>query len=101
MARLPTASLALLDKWIATLLSIFESVGGLTLLGAHVLRWLQRSLILRQIRFGFPAAVAQMNRVGVRSIGIVGLVSGSIGIILALQTSPSLATFGQIDKWPT
>jgi phospholipid/cholesterol/gamma-HCH transport system permease protein len=39
-----------------------------------------------------------MNRVGVRSIGIVGLVSGSIGIILALQTSPSLATFGQIDK---
>ena len=98
MARLQTASLALLDKWIATLLSIFESVGGLTLLGAHVLRWLQRSLILRQIRFGFPAAVAQMNRVGVRSIGIVGLVSGSIGIILALQTSPSLATFGQIDK---
>ena len=39
-----------------------------------------------------------MNRVGVRSIGIVSLVSGSIGIILALQTSPSLATFGQIDK---
>jgi phospholipid/cholesterol/gamma-HCH transport system permease protein len=34
----------------------------------------------------------------VRSIGIVSLVSGSIGIILALQTSPSLATFGQIDK---
>ena len=33
-----------------------------------------------------------------RSIGIVSLVSGSIGIILALQTSPSLATFGQIDK---
>ena len=33
-----------------------------------------------------------------RGIGIVSLVSGSIGIILALQTSPSLATFGQIDK---
>ena len=69
-------------------MGIFESVGGLTLLGVHVLRWLQRSLILRQIRFGFPAAVVQMNRVGVRSIGIVSLVSGSIGIILALQTSP-------------
>ena len=98
MSRFQTASLALLDRWITTLLGVFEAVGGLTLLAANVLRWLQRSLLLRQIRFGFPAAVAQMNRVGVRSIGIVSLVSGSIGIILALQTSPSLATFGKIDK---
>jgi phospholipid/cholesterol/gamma-HCH transport system permease protein len=34
----------------------------------------------------------------VRSISIVMLVSGSIGIILALQTSPTLEEYGQTDK---
>ncbi len=98
MARIQTAAVALLDRWIVALMTVFESIGGLTLLCAQVLRWLKRSLLLRQIRFGFPAAVSQMNRVGVRSIGIVTLVSGCIGLILAVQTSPSLRDFGQTDK---
>ena len=73
-------------------------MGAVTLLGALVCQWLHRALLLRRVRFGFPAAVAQMVRVGVRSISIVMLVSGCIGIILALQTSPSLRDFGQTDK---
>ena len=73
-------------------------MGAVTLLGALVFQWLHRALLLRRVRFGFPAAVAQMVRVGVRSISIVMLVSGCIGIILALQTSPSLRDFGQTDK---
>jgi phospholipid/cholesterol/gamma-HCH transport system permease protein len=39
-----------------------------------------------------------MVRVGVRSVGIVMLVSGCIGFILALQMEPPLADFGQTDK---
>jgi len=87
-----------MNHWSDGFISIFEMVGSITLLGVLVLQWLHRSLLLREIRFGFPAAVAQMVRVGVRSISIVMLVSGCIGIILALQTSPSLADFGQVDK---
>jgi phospholipid/cholesterol/gamma-HCH transport system permease protein len=57
-----------------------------------------RSIVLRKVRFGRDALVAQTVRVGVRSIPIVVLVSSSIGMILALQTAPSLADFGQTDK---
>lgn len=76
----------------------FAFIGSLAWLGFDVGRWLVRSLVLRQVRFGRDALVAQTVRVGVRSIPIVVLVSGSIGLILALQTAPSLADFGQTDK---
>ena len=78
--------------------------GGLVLLGAIVwlgwdlLGWLWKSLVKKQVRFGRTAFITQMVRVGVLSIGIVVLVSGSIGLILALQTAPSLMQFGQVDK---
>ena len=52
--------------------------------------------VLRLI--GKSAFVSQMVRVGVRSVSIVLIVSSSIGFILALQTAPSLAQFGQVDK---
>jgi phospholipid/cholesterol/gamma-HCH transport system permease protein len=63
-----------------------------------VLVWIVRSLIQRRARFGAQALAVQVVRVGTRSIGIVLLVSGCIGIILALQTAPSLREFGQVDK---
>lgn len=78
--------------------STVEFAGSLTWLGYDVLVWLHRSLVQRTVRFGNDAFVAQIVRVGVRSVPIVMLVSGSIGVILALQTAPSLAQFGQTDK---
>ncbi|MCP4837373.1 MAG: ABC transporter permease [Phycisphaera sp.] len=75
-----------------------EFVGGLTWLLHDLLRWVLRSVFSRRIRFGKSAFVSQMVRVGVRSISIVLIVSSSIGLILALQTAPSLAQFGQVDK---
>ncbi|MDZ4828744.1 MAG: ABC transporter permease [Phycisphaerae bacterium] len=79
-------------------IGLFEFVGGLAWLGWDVLAWTFRSLVRRTVRFGTTAFVAQVVRVGVRSVPIVCLVSGSIGLILALQTAPSLAQFGQTDK---
>ena len=98
MTRLSTTARGAANQWAEKWLATFELVGAVTLLGALVFQWLHRALLLRRVRFGFPASVAQMVRVGVRSISIVMLVSGCIGIILALQTSPSLRDFGQTDK---
>ena len=44
-----------------------------------------------------PAVVGQIVRVGVRSIFIVSLVSGCVGLILALQLAPPLDDFGRRD----
>lgn len=75
-----------------------EFVGGLVWLLKDLLLWILRSMFSRRVRFGKSAFVSQMVRVGVRSVSIVLLVSSSIGLILALQTAPSLAQFGQVDK---
>lgn len=75
-----------------------EFVGGLVWLLIDLLRWVVRSVFSSRIRFGRSAFVSQMVRVGVQSVSIVLLVSSSIGLILALQTAPSLQQFGQVDK---
>ena len=77
---------------------VTEFLGSLWWLLFDALVWLNRAVCLRKVRFGKAALVTQMVRVGVRSIAIVALVSGCIGFILALQTAPSLAQFGQVDK---
>ncbi|MEM1445696.1 MAG: ABC transporter permease [Planctomycetota bacterium] len=43
----------------------------------------------------------QMYRVGVKSIGVVGLVTFCIGAILALQIGPILEDYGAADQLPT
>jgi phospholipid/cholesterol/gamma-HCH transport system permease protein len=73
-------------------------VGGIVWLAIDLLNWIQKSLFRKQVRFGRVAFTSQVVRVGVKSIGIVILVSSSIGLILALQTAPSLQQFGQVDK---
>ncbi len=82
------------DIWIRT----FEFVGGVTTLLFDVICWLFKSLVLRQVRFSRAATVAEIVRIGVRSVGIVCLVCGCIGLILAFQMAPPLDTFGQTDK---
>jgi phospholipid/cholesterol/gamma-HCH transport system permease protein len=95
---LARAAVGALDRWIAFWVGVFALVGALYWLCADTCGWIWRALVLRQVRLGLNAFTAQIVRVGVRSIAIVVLVSGSIGIILALQTSPTLAQYGQTDK---
>jgi len=73
-------------------------IGGVWRLVAISMLWVWRSLTQRKIRFGRPALYAQLVRLGVRSIGVITLVSGCIGLILALQMSPPLEDFGQTEK---
>lgn len=49
-------------------------------------------------RMGWSNLWFQMDRVGVRSIGIVSLVMFCIGSILALQMAPLLSDFGVVER---
>jgi phospholipid/cholesterol/gamma-HCH transport system permease protein len=95
---LAKAPFGLLDRWIGFWAAVFELVGALVWLGKDTASWMWRAFVVRKVRIGSSAITAQIVRVGVRSISIVMLVSGSIGIILALQTSPTLEQYGQTDK---
>lgn len=95
---IPMLAVGALDRWIGFWQSVFGLVGALYWLCADSLGWFWRGFVVRDVRLGLNAITAQVVRVGVRSISIVILVSGSIGIILALQTSPTLAQYGQTDK---
>ena len=90
--------LKLLEHWGDVWIRMFEFVGGVTTLLVDVTCWLFKSVVLRQVRFSRAATVAEIVRIGVRSVGIVCLVCGCIGLILAFQMAPPLGTFGQTDK---
>ncbi len=80
------------------LVSILSFVGGVTYLFYDALVWAFRGVFQSRIRFGWPALVHQMVRVGVRSISIVFLVQIFIGMILALQMAPTLQSYGQLER---
>lgn len=80
------------------LLGILNHAGEVMNLLFESTRWLCRSVFLRRYRLGKSAIVSQICRIGVQSIFIVVLVSGAVGLILALQLSPPLDDFGQRDK---
>ena len=88
----------ILERVGGFVLGILEFIGGLYWLLHELIGWVWKSTVRGQFRFGRAAFISQMVRVGVHSISIVVLVSGSIGLILALQTAPSLQQFGQVDK---
>ena len=69
------------DRW----LRIFEFLGGIYGLIFDVLVWIYRSVFTNKVRFSKAATVSQIVRIGARSIGIVCLVCGCIGLILAIQ----------------
>ena len=94
----PAFPLRLIDWYWAIWSDVFGLVGAWAALLHQVSVWMVRSLVQRRARFGAQALAEQVVRVGTRSIGIVLLVSGCIGVILALQTAPSLSDFGQTDK---
>jgi phospholipid/cholesterol/gamma-HCH transport system permease protein len=72
-------------------------VGGVYYLLQDVAMWLWRSIVDPRVRFGRTALTTQLVRVGARATGIVMLVCGCVGLILALQMEPVLAEYGQTD----
>jgi len=94
----PFAIFRVFEAWGNLWIKIFDFLGGVVGLLLDVFVWLARSLFTRQVRFSKAATVSQIVRIGVRSIGIVCLVCACIGLILAFQMEPPLATFGQTDK---
>lgn len=91
------APLVGLDRIGARALAILDHIGDVVYLLVDSLRWVLRSVGPGRVRIGWPAIVAQIIRVGVRSIFIVSLVSGAVGFILAFQLSPPLDQFGRRD----
>ncbi len=94
----PIAFFRAVEVWGDLWIRVFEFLGGVTGLLLDVLSWLRKSIFSKEVRFGRAATVGQIVRIGVRSVGIVSLVCGCIGLILAIQMEPPLATFGQADK---
>ncbi|MAX26569.1 MAG: hypothetical protein CMJ19_18915 [Phycisphaeraceae bacterium] len=82
---------------IKTAKSFLDYVGGVWVLVINALRWVWRSIVNKKIRFGRPALYVQLVRLGVRSVGVIVLVSFCIGLILALQMAPPLEEFGQVE----
>ena len=97
-SRAPNLLLRAFERWGALWMYIFEFIGGISALILDVTVWLYRSFSRKNVHFGRAAAVSQIVRIGFRSVGIVCLVCGSIGLILAFQMEPPLSTFGQTDK---
>jgi phospholipid/cholesterol/gamma-HCH transport system permease protein len=76
-------------------LAAFAYAGGMAYLLGGSMRWLGRMIFAPGTRFGRSALAAQMVRVGVKSVAIVSMVQLFIGVILALQMTPPLHTWGQ------
>jgi phospholipid/cholesterol/gamma-HCH transport system permease protein len=96
-ARVARAPLMVLAFIGARAIGLVDHVGSLVLLLGEAGRWILRSITRRKVRIGRPAIVAQIVRIGVRSVFIVSLVSACVGFILALQLSPPLDEFGRKD----
>jgi phospholipid/cholesterol/gamma-HCH transport system permease protein len=94
----PIAVMRAFEAWGDLWVRVFELLGGVVGLLLDVFGWLWKSIFSKDVRFGKAATVGQIVRIGARSIGIVCLVCGCIGLILAIQMEPPLSTFGQTDK---
>lgn len=86
------------QRQFETLTEIVGFIGGATYLIADTFLWIGRSVFSRETRLGREHLLAQMVRVGIRSIPIIILVQVFIGIILALQMAPTLESYGQIQR---
>ena len=87
-----------MSKWGSFWLSIFTLIGGLWFIVWTSSKWIVRPIFNPNVRLGNDAIVAQMVRVGVKSIAIVLVVSSCIGLILAMSMYPPLAELGQQNR---
>src|SRR5882757_7674586 len=81
----------------AMVLRAIDQMGSASLLLMEMIRWIWRSATRPKVRLGRPAIVSQLVRVGARSVFIVCLVSGCVGLIRVLQMAPPLDQFGRKD----
>ena len=79
----------------ARFMGALRYAGAMALLMASVAQWTLKVISVPKVKMGRGALGAQIVRLGVRSFGIVVLVQGFIGVILALQMTPPLQDFGQ------
>jgi len=100
MSPTPNAFMRGLARWGGFWLAIFALLGGVWNIVSTSAKWIFRSLFSPDVRLGKDAVVAQMVRVGVKSIGIVMVVSSCIGLILAMSMYPALAELGQQNQIP-
>jgi len=89
--------LSLVGFFVTHILSMLDQIGAVFLLLLDACRWIARSFTRKKVRLGRAAIISQIVRVGVRSIFIISLVSGCVGLILVLQMAPPLDKFGQKD----
>ena len=85
----------------APVVALLIYIGGLATLIAETTAWVWRSVALRRVRLGRRGLYTQITRVGIHSMAVIALVSGCIGVILALQMAPPLDTFGATDSVAT
>src|SRR4051812_44239458 len=79
--------------------ALLEFIGGLAQLMGSAFRLLPQALLSKRgRRLGWANLWQQMDRVGVKSVPIVGLVLFCIGAILALQMAPILREYGKLDS---
>ncbi|MFN0012481.1 MAG: MlaE family ABC transporter permease [Phycisphaerales bacterium] len=93
----PGIARAAVERAGAKAIDTTEHIGSVVLLMGEVGNWIVRRFTQRKVRLGRPAIATQVVRVGVRSIGIIALVSGAVGMILVLQMAPPLDEFGRKD----
>jgi phospholipid/cholesterol/gamma-HCH transport system permease protein len=78
---------------------IIEFLGGLAILLTDTFVTIPAALLSKRgRRLGWNNLWFQMDRVGVKSVPIVGLVLFCIGSILALQMAPILKEYGKLDS---
>lgn len=92
LARLVTSPLEFVG---ARALQVLDQTGASLFLLVRSTGWVLRAMFRKRTRLGRPAIVTQIVRIGARSVLIVSLVSGCVGLILAFQLSPPLDQFGQ------
>ncbi len=99
-AEKPSLVIRSIDSIGADSISRLSHIGMMWFILTDAGRWIVRALFSSNIRLGHTAIVAQLCRIGVNSVFIITLVSGSIGLILALQMAPPLENFGSVELVP-
>lgn len=77
------------------IINLIVHVGDVLLLLFETIRRLIGCIVTPGMSLGMGQIVTQIVRVGVKSVFIVSLVSGAVGIILAMQLAQPLDDFGQ------
>jgi phospholipid/cholesterol/gamma-HCH transport system permease protein len=80
--------------------AVLDHIGGLWWLLYQTVRWMLVAATSKRVRIGRVAIISQMVRIGVASVAIVALVSGSIGFILGFQMAPPLDSLGSVHLVP-